>query len=609
MADHPSPDANAELSPATVVARAAAESVSDPVARDAPNAAPATNPITKTVLSTGTSTVLIGGSEAAKAPMAAKPVPSDAAASGAKPATAAGPATAAKPAAKQPDSPAAEKSSPQPSLIDRPSRFAWVTVLPSWFASLTLHMVMLIALALIVEQSKPKQQVVDLVATDSESHIGSLEESAAPDLPQAPIEADQTDGLAEALVLSSEANGSDITTLNELPAAASGIGALSNFGLEAAPVLDMGKALGGGPGGGLTGGQGFDGRGDAARKALAMERGGSPGSENAVGLALAWLAHHQNPDGSWSFDHRKGPCQGRCTNPGKMERGDIAATAIALLPFLGAGQTHIEGKYKKNVQAGLYYLINRMKITKDGGDLSYEQGVMYGHGLASIALCEAYGMTKDTGLAEPAQQAVNFIVYAQDPNGGGWRYTPHQPGDTSVVGWQLMALKSAHMAYLNVPPKTIKGVVNFLNSVQKDSGAFYGYVSPGRGEATTAIGLLCRMYLGWKHDEPALGRGVEFLSDRGPMQNNMYYNYYATQVLHHYEGPEWKKWNDKMRDYLVEAQARSGHEQGSWFFGGDDASAQGGRVYTTAMCAMTLEVYYRHLPIYRKDSTTSDFDE
>ena len=95
---------------------------------------------------------------------------------------------------------------------------------------------------------------------------------------------------------------------------------------------------------------------------------------------------------------------------------------------------------------------------------------MYGHGLASIALCEAYGMTKDTGLAEPAQHAVNFIVYAQDPVGGGWRYTPHQPGDTSVLGWQLMALKSAHMAYLNVPPKTIKGAVNFLNSVQGESG-------------------------------------------------------------------------------------------------------------------------------------------
>ena len=345
------------------------------------------------------------------------------------------------------------------------------------------------------------------------------------------------------------------------------------------------------------------------RKSLAMERGGSEGSENSVAQALAWLAHHQNPDGSWSFDHRKGPCQGRCGNPGRVEHGEIGATGMALLPFLGAGQTHTQGKYKKTVQAGLYYLVSRMKIGPDGGDLSYDQGVMYGHGLAAIALCEAYGMTKDAGLAEPAQQAVNFIVYAQDPVGGGWRYRPQSPGDTSVLGWQLMALKSAHMAYLNVPPKTIKGAMKFLDSVQVDSGSAYGYLNPGRGPATTAIGLLCRMYLGWKHDEPALGRGVEAIGKLGPSQHNMYYNYYATQVLHHYEGEEWTKWNKQMRDYLVNTQGKASHEQGSWYFGGDHSSEQGGRLYTTAMAAMTLEVYYRHLPIYRKDSTSADFDE
>ena len=314
-----------------------------------------------------------------------------------------------------------------------------------------------------------------------------------------------------------------------------------------------------------------------------MERGGSDASENAVGMALNWIAIHQSPDGSWSFNHRKGPCQGRCGNSGKMENGDIAATAIALLPFLGAGQTHLQGNYKKNVQAGLYYLVSRMKVGPDGGDLSYDQGVMYGHGLASIALCEAYGMTKDTGLAEPASTPLNFIVYAQDPVGGGWRYTPHQPGDTSVLGWQLMALKSAHMAYLNVPPKTIKGAVNFLNSVQGESGTTYGYVNPGKGPATTAIGLLCRMYLGWKHDEPALEHGVELLSAHGPSPNNMYFNYYATQVMHHYEGDQWTKWNNKMRDFLVNSQGRQGHERGSWYLGGDHSSEMGGALYTTAM--------------------------
>jgi hypothetical protein len=291
-----------------------------------------------------------------------------------------------------------------------------------------------------------------------------------------------------------------------------------------------------------------------------------------------------------------------------MDRAEIAATALGLLPFLGAGQTHMQGKYKKNVQAGLYFLVNKMKVGPNGGDLGYEQGNMYGHGLASIALCEAYALSKDKSLAVPAQQALNFIVYAQDPLGGGWRYQPRMPGDTSVVGWQLMALKSGHMAYLDVPPQTIKGVTNFLNTVQTESGARYGYTDgAAHSEATTAIGLLCRMYLGWKHDEAALGRGVQILSQRGPSETNMYFNYYATQVLHHYEGEEWTVWNKKMRDFLINSQKKSGHETGSWYLQ-DSSGKQGGRLYTTAMCAMTLEVYYRHLPIYQKQSTDADFD-
>ncbi len=511
--------------------------------------------------------------------------------------------------------PAADKKSTanvtDPGLDDRVGRLDWMTVVPSWLVSLIFHMSLLFLLAMFVEPAKLVKHVVDLVATDAE--VGhNLDQIVTADLPPGATELGQTEGLADAITMSAEADGNDISTLNELPAAPGGPADVSEIGLAGAQVLDLGKALssgGGGGAGGNVGGQGLEGRGDAARKALAMERGGSDASENAVGMALNWIAIHQNPDGSWSFNHRKGPCQGRCGNAGKMENGDIAATAIALLPFLGAGQTHLQGNYKKNVQAGLYYLVSRMKLGPDGGDLSYDSGVMYGHGLASIALCEAYGMTKDTGLAEAAQHAINFIVYAQDPVGGGWRYTPHQPGDTSVLGWQLMALKSAHMAYLNVPPKTIKGAVNFLNSVQGESGATYGYVNPGKGPATTAIGLLCRMYLGWKHDEPALERGVELLTAHGPSPNNMYFNYYATQVMHHYEGEQWTKWNLKMRDFLVNSQSRQGHERGSWFLGGDHSSESGGRLYTTAMCAMTLEVYYRHLPIYRKDSTSADFDE
>ncbi len=327
-----------------------------------------------------------------------------------------------------------------------------------------------------------------------------------------------------------------------------------------------------------------------------------------MALALEWLAKHQLRDGGWSFNHNRCPqCNGQCRDPGRLdENARNGATAMALLPFLGAGQTHTEGKYQDVVKAGLYYLVAHMQIDPSkGGSLHDPAGRMYSHGLASIVLCEAYAMTHDKGLYEPAQLAINFICYAQDPVGGGWRYNPHDRGDTSVVGWQIMALKSGHMGYLRIPPEVVQKAYRYLDTVQANSGAAYGYTDPGTGPATTAIGLLCRMYLGWTHDEPALQRGVATLSKMGPT-SNAYYNYYATQVMRHWEGEEWEKWNNVMRDKLVNSQATQGHEAGSWKPAGHH-SERGGRLYETSMSTMILEVYYRHLPIYRKQSTEEDF--
>jgi len=169
-----------------------------------------------------------------------------------------------------------------------------------------------------------------------------------------------------------------------------------------------------------------------------------------------------------------------------------------------------------------------------------------------------------------------------------------------------MALKSAHMAYLHVPPIVVKKASAYLDSVQSDSGAEYGYTSPGKGDSTTAIGLLCRMYLGWKQDNGALQRGAQYVSNKGPSKTNMYYNYYATQVMRHMEGDMWTKWNGVMRDQLVDSQSQTGHEKGSWIMA-DAHGKKGGRLYCTSMATMILEVYYRHLPIYRKQSTEEDF--
>ena len=338
------------------------------------------------------------------------------------------------------------------------------------------------------------------------------------------------------------------------------------------------------------------------RGQLVAAGGGNAASEKAVHLALKWLAEHQMPDGGWNFNHSACPkCHGQCRNPGTESEARNAATGMALLAYLGAGQSHKTGKYKSNVKAGLYFLVSHMQVGPNGASLiDGGRGTMYSHGIASIALCEAYALTHDKGLYSPAQKAVDFIAHAQDPVGGGWRYQPRQKGDTSVFSWQLAALKTGHAAYLRVPPATVKRAYQFLDTVQSDGGAKYGYVDPGAGPATTAIGLLSRMHLGWKKDNPALVRGVKWLSEQGPSKGNMYYDYYATQVLRHWEGEEWVKWNHVMRDHLVDSQAQEGHEQGSWHFkrGGHGADI-GGRLYCTTLATLVLEVYYRHLPIYR----------
>ena len=170
-----------------------------------------------------------------------------------------------------------------------------------------------------------------------------------------------------------------------------------------------------------------------------------------MAAALNWLARHQLSSGAWGLASYKSRCQdGTCSGPGKAGERPVAATALALLPFLAAGQTHeSRGPYKRTIAAGIKFLISTQN--RNGG-LYAGGGDMYDHGLAAIALSECYGMTGAKTLRAAAQSALNFIMESQDPKGGGWRDEPRTPGDTSVSGWQIMALKSGQMAYLAVDP-------------------------------------------------------------------------------------------------------------------------------------------------------------
>jgi hypothetical protein len=463
---------------------------------------------------------------------------------------------------------------------------------------MVFHAALLMMLALI---TLPQQAAATrIVAVANPTDIEEVENLESENIDPMDVTVFEGEAPADAIAAPSTTAVLDVPSLDDLSAGPAEF-KLSDFGELSAPSDDLMNRIGGGISEGLG-----EARGAKARKGMLEKFGGSEGSEAAVAAALNWLAIHQERDGGWNFDHTRGTCKGQCSHPGIVPPARNAATAMALLPFLGAGQTHREGQYKETVERGLVYLIRSMKVANGMGDLSDAGGKLYAHGMASIALCEAYAMTNDSQLLQPAQFALNFIAYAQDPVGGGWRYEPKQAGDTSVLGWQLMACKSGHMAYLKVPRRTILGASKFLDFVQEADGSQYGYTVPGAAPATTSVGLLCRMYLGWKHDQPALAAGVEYLHQTGP-SDNMYYNYYATQVLRHYGGPYWDDWNKQLRDRLVQAQDMKGHEKGSWYLARDPWADRGGRLYCTSMATMILEVYYRHMPIYGKQAAEEDF--
>jgi len=307
-------------------------------------------------------------------------------------------------------------------------------------------------------------------------------------------------------------------------------------------------------------------------------------------------------------------------------QSNTAGTGLALLSFLGAGYTHTDGKYRAVVARGLAYLLANQK---PDGDLflpldprSVQNVRLYSHGIASIALCEAYGMTREARLRQPAQRALDFIVASQSQEEGGWRYTPGHGSDTSVSGWQVMALKSGELSGLSVPSRCYALVTRWLDHAQGAGGdpSRYAYRpnstqihqrEPSR--VMTAEALLMRQYLGWRRDTPDMIEGADWLRTNPPQfgrptssqpsgDRDAYYWYYATQVMFQMQGDYWRDWNEKLQPLVLASQVTDGPLSGSWdplLPVPDRWGYWGGRLYLTSMHLLMLEVYYRHLPIYQ----------
>lgn len=364
----------------------------------------------------------------------------------------------------------------------------------------------------------------------------------------------------------------------------------------------------------------LDGRNQRTREANLERLGGTPDAERAIKNGLFWLKRQQLSDGRWEL-HQGYPDPGFSTI-----KTDTGATALALLAFLGHGNTHQTGEFSQEVNKGLKWL----RAIQDPGtgdlhDQRQEEGrqpAFYAHAMGTIALCEALALTGDNELRLPAEAAVRYLLQSQHPQQGGWKYRPISKlmvGDLSVTGWALMALHSARMAGIPIEPEEFERASQFLDSVQAKGSARYKYepTSPDSKAtpALTAEALLCRQWLGWPKTFQQMTAGVKYVTaDENlpawtPGRRNVYGWYYTSQMLHNIGGEDWKRWNTAVRDVVVRNQVTSGttkagmDTRGSWHPTappgmGEEYADKAGRLYITVLCILILETPYRHQPVY-----------
>lgn len=347
-------------------------------------------------------------------------------------------------------------------------------------------------------------------------------------------------------------------------------------------------------------------RGAERRAAAALARGGSEATEDAVRAALRWLVTAQERDGRWDAARhgagisRSASGDQRSSTGGRVDHG---VSGLALLALLGAGSTHREGPHAVTVDQGIRFLVARQRA--DGslaGDAEFF-AALYCHGMATIAIGECLAMTGDPALRPVLEQAVAHTLAAQHPSTGGWRYAPGDRGDTSQCGWQVMVLATARSAGLGGFEDAEARARRFLGSVS--SGPMGGLAAYRPGErpspAMTAEALYCRLVLGAGAGDPTTAEALTAVASSLPSAAvaNAYAWYYATLASFHAGGPQWDRWNARLQAAVLPTQRRDGGPlDGSW--DPDPVwGAHGGRVYSTALLALTLEVYYRHTPLHR----------
>ncbi len=343
----------------------------------------------------------------------------------------------------------------------------------------------------------------------------------------------------------------------------------------------------------------------------AQDEAPAPTPRQALDGALAWLATHQDEDGGWDADEfmKHDPAEDRCDGAG-AKQSDVGVTGLALLALLGDGNTTSVGPEKDNVFRGLSWL--RKQQDRDTGCFGTTDSheYMYGHAIATYAMCTAHMLSGGDLFEKSAQMAVNFILRARNPY-GAWRYDmpPIGDNDTSVTGWCVLALHTARKGGLRIDPAAIDGALAWFDEVSDPATGRCGYDSFGSmssrtprnegfprepTEAMTAVALHCRLTLGQTTEEfEILDKHADLIARSLPKWTanghgtDMYYWYHGTRAMRQISDTRAYRWNEALHAAVLGAQRTDGAAKGSWDPIGPWGYA-GGRVYATALLALCL---------------------
>lgn len=489
---------------------------------------------------------------------------------------------------------AAEETSFEEELREHIKKAPWLAV------SVVFHLILFWLLAQFPwSAGKVKEKEIALQSHFEEPEIDPIEKEEPEEKEEKEVEEEEVQ-IDDPIVSEDEVTEEEFETESDQP--------LSDAPFEGKGMNDV-LGVGGGAGGRFGGKYGGRGGG----------KGGGKASQKAVEWGLEWLKRHQDDRGYWSCAHFSNKCEtNQCDGEGDQSH-DVGVTGLALLAFLGSGNTVNTGKYKAVVRKGLKYLMD-IQNAENGcfGEPNSHQAFLYDHSIATLAMTEGYGLSKWPMLKEPAQKGINFIHASRNPY-KAWRYAypPDGQNDMSVTGWMIMALKSADEFGLNVDHAAFDGTKLFMDEMTDENTWRTGYLSKGgysareqgandrwpesKTEAMTAVAMMCRIFMNQDPDkEPALRGGADLLRKRLPLWDekegtiDYYYWYYGSYAMFQMGGKDWDVWQGKMIDAVVKTQRAEGDEKGSWDPQFDPWGVRGGRVYATAIMTLCLEVYYRY---------------